>query len=324
MVRTRGGVPAVLSAAFILSLTAAIATPGVAMAAQGGDSNRGDVWLDNVGQPAGPGHEMDPHLQCVDINLWGANMGDPMGTYIIDGWPPSGHMEQDYPPSGRATWHYSGGKQPQGMLVIPVRTLIADAVANGDTPAHQGYHFKLQLSQDPQKHKTFWVDCPAPASVGGGNTGGTTTPPSTTSTPPPTTTTPPPDDHHSAHDHQHSAHHDGHKHRIDRWGHRPGYWRRGDLPEPGRHRNGRGRPGGSGANRGGHRRPGRRTLARSDVPPGWPPCHGEAAADPSIAPLLENRPSPRAVFPFLPLHSASLGPSRRILGTPWRWLKSGS
>jgi len=191
MVRTRGGVPAVLSAAFILSLTAAIATPGVAMAAQGGDSNRGDVWLDNVGQPAGPGHEMDPHLQCVDINLWGANMGDPMGTYIIDGWPPSGHMEQDYPPSGRATWHYSGGKQPQVMSVIPVRTLIADAVANGDTPAHQGYHFKLQLSQDPQKHKTFWVDCPAPASVGGGNTGGTTTPPSTTSTPPPTTTTPP-------------------------------------------------------------------------------------------------------------------------------------
>ena len=24
----------------------------------------------------------------------------------------------------------------------------------------QGYHFKLQLSQEPQKHKTFWVNCP--------------------------------------------------------------------------------------------------------------------------------------------------------------------
>jgi hypothetical protein len=193
MRQTRRGLGAVFPAAFILSLVAAMATPALAMAATGGDSNRGDVWLDNVGQPAGPGHEMDPHLTCQDINLWGADMGDSVGTYTIDGWPPSGHMQQDYPASGKATWHYSGGKQPQVISVISVRTLIADAVANGDTPAHQGYHFKLQLSQDPQKHKTFWVKCPAPPSGGGGTTTPpTTTPPPTTTTPPPTTTTPPP------------------------------------------------------------------------------------------------------------------------------------
>jgi len=174
MTQKRARFGALLPAAFILSLAAAMATPAIAMAASGGDSNRGDVWLDNVGRPAGPGHEMDPHLGCTDINLWGANMGDASGTYIIDGWPPSGHMEQDYPPAGRATWHYSAGKQPQVISVISVRTLIADAVANGDTPSHQGYHFKLQLTQDPQKHKTFWVNCAAPSSVGGGNAGGST------------------------------------------------------------------------------------------------------------------------------------------------------
>jgi hypothetical protein len=97
-------------------------------------------------------------------------------------------MEQDYPPSGRATWHYSAGKQPQVISVISVHTLIADAVANGDTPSHQGYHFKLQLSQDPQKHKTFWVNCPV------SSPGGTPTPtptPRPTPTPAPTPTATP-------------------------------------------------------------------------------------------------------------------------------------
>ena len=54
-----------------------------------------------------------------------------------------------------------------------MRTLIANAAARGDTAAHQGYHFKLQLSQDPQKHKTFWVRCTASSSSGGGGGGST-------------------------------------------------------------------------------------------------------------------------------------------------------
>jgi hypothetical protein len=163
---------AILPAAMILAAAAVVAAPMLTLAASGGDSNRGDVWLDNVGQPAGPGHEMDPHLACVDINLWGANMGDSAGVFTIDGWPPSGHQEQVYPGSGSASWRYGGGKQPQVIAVIPVHTLVANAAARCDTPAHQGYHFKLQLSQDPQKHKTFWVNCPAPAGTGGGTGGG--------------------------------------------------------------------------------------------------------------------------------------------------------
>ena len=172
-------------------------TPGSSGASQGksnhsgpGDSNKGDVWVDNVGQPAGPGHEMDPHLNCADINLWGDKMADATGTYTIDGWPPSGHKQQAY----SSTWSYDqslGGVQV--LSVINVQTLIANAMANGDVPqAQQGFHFKLQFSQDPQKHKTFWVRCTtstmgAPPSPGGTTTSGTA--PTTTSGTAPTTTT---------------------------------------------------------------------------------------------------------------------------------------
>ena len=123
--------------------------------------NAGDVWVDNVGQPAGPGHEMDPHLACQDINLWGNGLADSSGSYSIDGWSPSGSAEQDY----ASTWSYDQGTGGDQVLdVISVKTLIENAIANGDSPqANQGFHFKLEFSQDPQKHKTFWVNCQVPA-----------------------------------------------------------------------------------------------------------------------------------------------------------------
>jgi len=124
------------------------------------DPNAGDVWVDNVGQPAGPGHEMDPHLACQNIDLWGSGLADASGSYTIDGWPPSGSQEQDY----ASNWSYDqavGGSQV--IDVISVTTLIDNAVANGDAPQNgQGFHFKLEFSSDPQKHKTFWVDCQIP------------------------------------------------------------------------------------------------------------------------------------------------------------------
>ena len=124
-----------------------------------GDSNAGDVWTDNVGQPSGPGHEQDPHLSCSDINIWAAGLADGSGTYTVDGWPPSGSQEQDY--SGNWSYNTSTGGA-QVVSVIPVQTLINTAIANGDSPKNKnGFHFKLEFGQDPQKHKTFWVACPA-------------------------------------------------------------------------------------------------------------------------------------------------------------------
>jgi|GEM_PF-4835846 len=131
-----------------------------AASALAGDANAGDVWVDNVGQPAGPGHEMDPHLACQDINLWGAGLADASGTYTIDGWPPSGGQEQLY----AGSWSYDQWDGAAQVIdVIAVRTLIENAIAAGDAPVNgQGFHFKLQFSQDPQKHKTFWVNCGLP------------------------------------------------------------------------------------------------------------------------------------------------------------------
>jgi hypothetical protein len=141
-----------------------------------GDSNRGDVWTDNVGQPSGPGHEQDPHLACVDINLWGDKMGDATDSYTIDSWPPSGNKSLAY----SSTWHYNQAQAGAQVIdVVNVRTLVANAQAAGAAPVNKnGYHFKLQLTQDPQKHKTFWVSCPAPTPTPtptptSGGTGGT-------------------------------------------------------------------------------------------------------------------------------------------------------
>ncbi|MDP9325876.1 MAG: hypothetical protein M3O87_04980, partial [Candidatus Dormibacteraeota bacterium] len=81
--------------ALFAAAAVAIMVPGVALAATAGDDNKGDVWVDNVGQPAGPGHEMDPHLKCQDINLWGSALADAGGTYTVDGWEPSGSGDGD-------------------------------------------------------------------------------------------------------------------------------------------------------------------------------------------------------------------------------------
>jgi hypothetical protein len=156
----------------VIALSAAITVP--ALAASGGDSNRGDIWVTSSPNP-GPGHAMEPHLPCVStIYLWGDKMGDASGTYTIDSWPPSGNGSVAY----RSTWRYNqatGGKQI--ISRINANVLIANARAAGAAPVNKnGYHFKIQFVQDPQKHKTFWIGCTASSSVkgGGGTSGGTT------------------------------------------------------------------------------------------------------------------------------------------------------
>ncbi len=138
-----------------------------ASAARGGDSNRGDVWLDSIGQPAGPGHEMDPHLACSDVVLYGAGLAESSGSFTVDGWPPSGSQTVDY----LGQWQVQSGTEQ--IAVIPIRQLLSGAQASGDSATSHGFHFKLDFSQDPQKHKTFWIDCP-PSTSGGGGGGGTT------------------------------------------------------------------------------------------------------------------------------------------------------
>jgi hypothetical protein len=158
-------------------------------AAAGGNDNKGDVWVDTVGSiAAGPGHEMDPHLPCADINLWGNGLADSTGTFTIDGYPPSdangsGSKEVDY----SAIWKYTVTKGDSMIALINVDTLVDAAIANGDAPKNkQGLHFKLDFGQDPQKHKTFWVNCPADPAPTPGTSTPTPTPGTSTPTPTPT------------------------------------------------------------------------------------------------------------------------------------------
>jgi len=152
-------------------------------AAPGGNNNKGDVWVDNVGQISGPGHEQDPHLACTDINLWGNGLADSTGTFSIDGIPPSGSDELVY----SATWKYTVKSGNSMIALINVDTLVDAAIANGDAPKNkQGLHFKLDFSQDPQKHKTFWVDCPPDPTPTPGSSTPTPTPGTSTPTPTPT------------------------------------------------------------------------------------------------------------------------------------------
>lgn len=139
-----------------------------------GNPNAGDVWVDSVGNPSGPGHEMDPHLPCRNINIFGARLADMGGLYQVDSIPPS-QPRGEHTVVYRSHWKYNTPKTDSEIIsVIDVHLLIANARAAGAAPINrQGYHFKLDVTQDPQKHKTFWVDCPASVGTGATHTGGT-------------------------------------------------------------------------------------------------------------------------------------------------------
>jgi hypothetical protein len=166
MVSTRTVSARALAAVSLLSsltLGTVLLAPA-AQAAPGVHRNAGDVWLDNVGQPSGPGHQMEPHLACADITLWGNGLADPAGDYTIDGFAGGGPTAPAY----SSGWTYDRAVAgDQATSVIPVQALIANAVANGQQPVgDQGFHFKLQFTQEPQKHKTFWVSCGSDTGTG--------------------------------------------------------------------------------------------------------------------------------------------------------------
>src|SRR5689334_12759067 len=89
-------------AALVMAL-ATVAVPGAAMAASGGDKNAGDFWVDTVGAPQGPGHEMDPHLPCANIAVWGDKLADSSDAYRVVGIPPSGSRKLAF----ASTWTYN-------------------------------------------------------------------------------------------------------------------------------------------------------------------------------------------------------------------------
>ncbi|MGH2688290.1 MAG: hypothetical protein ACRDKW_05725, partial [Actinomycetota bacterium] len=118
--------------------------------------NRGSIRLSGP-DDAGPGH--NPQLACGDILVRASKLAGADGTYEIRSWPPTG----DRRVVATGTWTAPAG-DGDVVAVVDGSTLAAAAEAAG-VPAHeqQGRHYRITLSQEGgAKHKTFWVDCPAP------------------------------------------------------------------------------------------------------------------------------------------------------------------
>ena len=128
---------------------------GVGAEVEHHNGNAGDIWVDQAGTPAGPGHENDPQLSaCSAVTVWGAGMADGGGTLTIESIPPT--------PAGHSltlSWGFPGGRAPR-----PLVTVDAVALEVGLTPAGHGDHFRVVLEQDPRKSKDFWLTPCAPTS----------------------------------------------------------------------------------------------------------------------------------------------------------------
>jgi len=165
-------------------------------------NNRGDVWVDVATSNDGP--ETDPHIPCgsqsSQIGVSAMDLNSSSGTFVIQGWSPSGSGSGDTDFTG--TWTYNTGTGGQQVIaLVNISTLLANARHNGDVAqAQQGFHFKLDL-EDPRtgasmgddKYKTFWVNCPTSTptpspTVTGGTPTPTPSPTLSTSSPTPTPT----------------------------------------------------------------------------------------------------------------------------------------
>jgi uncharacterized repeat protein (TIGR01451 family) len=134
-------------------LSVALIAVGVLVLPGSADNNKGDTWLTD--SPAViTGHAHEPHLECGTIYMHGSAL-DPSGTYEISSIPGTGHDvvvvtgTWTTPVTGDVITTFSGS------AVVAAAIALDGAVAN----PQQGYHFKLTLSQDGVKHKTFWVKC---------------------------------------------------------------------------------------------------------------------------------------------------------------------
>ncbi len=119
-------------------------------------NNKGDIWLNNVGSMADPGHV--PHLQFADIAMLAKYPGGSGGTFEIVAWQPTGD-NKSVVYSGNWTYDQSG-PDIQQIATISINTLYANTVALGFT-AHpkQGFHYKMYCSLGKHdKMKEFWVE----------------------------------------------------------------------------------------------------------------------------------------------------------------------
>jgi len=133
-------------------------TPAPAGTTDYHNGNRGDVWMEEGSGETTPsrGHENDTHFACnTPLNIMGDKMGDSAGYFSIV--PQGGNGG---PSTYSGTWSYGAQGGNQVIARVPAGALLPG-------------HYKLDLTQDPQKHKVFWIDDCATSGTAAG-TGATT------------------------------------------------------------------------------------------------------------------------------------------------------
>ena len=170
-------------ALFVAAGSATAGSGGHQVFSVGGDNNKGDVFVSNSNESP-PGNQTEPHLSCSTIYIWADKNADSSGDYTIDSIPASGHGGQVW--SG--SWNYTGSGN-KVISSVDAQALVDEAVSsdNATKQAQQGFHFKLNIFQDPIKHKNFWVNCD-PSTPEGSPTASPSETPSETPTATPTET----------------------------------------------------------------------------------------------------------------------------------------
>jgi hypothetical protein len=148
-----------------LRIGALVASGAVVLGLSSGawaDGGAGEVWLGSAGEP--PAHTTDTHLACQDLDLWGADLPGPSGTFTIEAWSASTNQR-----SYTGDWSYtqgSGRDQDQVIAVLDIPKLISQVEPN------DGLHVQLDFPQHPEMDKTFSVSCSS-GSTDGGQSGST-------------------------------------------------------------------------------------------------------------------------------------------------------
>ena len=134
------------SLAGLIASTAGIALIAFVIAALPAAAAKGDIWTQPAGTPEETGgHSQEVHLPCGSVDIWADQLDSQSGTWILYHLPPPSPT-QTYVSQG--TYSYTG----EGSEVIA--TIPASDFAKSNGP-----HFKIEVDNDNQKSKTFWVDC---------------------------------------------------------------------------------------------------------------------------------------------------------------------
>src|ERR1051326_6399169 len=132
----------------LVSLSAAIVLVTSILGALPGMAAQGDIWTQPAGTPEETsGHSQEVHLPCGDVDIWVDKLTEGDHTWVVYHMPPPN-------PLGPHTQVTEGSFTYSGDFALKVDTIPMSELHKANGP-----HFKVEVDNDNNKSKTFWVDC---------------------------------------------------------------------------------------------------------------------------------------------------------------------